>query len=309
LNELAQSTGTHGYSALPHEGTGVTARLATSGANIYSKNIDSHFRLLNLIHESRKAGINDVAGIKRVMRYAKNPMMKTANKAKYENILMRANRASMMYDGLTANERRTVARAFWFYPWTKAAARYGGHIAAEAPGFAGLASYLGKEGEQRQHKLLGDLPSFEYGLVPFGSKGTTTSQLGWLWPLNTTGQVLEYGARPEQLAGDLNPVYGAAVTAAGGPNQFGETGQPHPISQGLSELFAPTPEARIIHDYLNKKAIEKKTRMFPHTPGEDFYTSLLVGPSFPKHVNKKALHFAAKKERGGFQDILVPKKK
>lgn len=307
LNELAQATGTHGYSALPHEDQGVMGRIATKGANFYSHNIDSHFRLLNLIHEARRAGINDTRGMKQLIRYAKNPLMKSKNSAKYEHILGRANRVSMMYDGLTAGERRTLARAFWFYPWTKAAARYAGHVAAEHPKVTAVGAALGKQGEQLQQHELGTLPSFEYGLVPF-NHGKTTSQIGWLWPFNTASNVLEYGARPEQLAGNLNPVVGAAVTAAGGPNTYGESGQPHPIGQALSELAAPTPEARILHDFLNQKDIERKTRMFPHNPWETILQSFLVGPSYPKRTNKKALHFAAKKERGEFQDILVPRK-
>lgn len=308
LNELAQSTGTHGYSALPHEDPGFIGKKATQGANFYSKHIDAHFRLLNLVHEARRAGINDVRGIKQLIRYAKNPMMKSKYAAKYEHVLGRANRVSMMYDGLTAGERRTVSRAFWFYPWTKAAARYGGHIALEHPKVSALGIAASKQGEQMQHKLLGDLPSFKYGLVPF-DHGKTTSELGWLWPMNTASNVAEYVARPEQLVGNLNPVYGAALTAVGGPNQFGESGQPHPIGQALDQLFSPTPEARILHDYLNQKSVEKKTHMFPHPWWQDILTSAVVGPSYPKRTNKKALHFAAKKERGGFQDILVPKKR
>jgi len=214
----------------------------------------------------------------------------------------------MMYDGLTAEERRTVARAFWFYPWTKAATRYAGHVAAEHPKVSALAIAESKQGEQMQQKMLGRLPSFEYGLVPF-DHGKQTSQLGWLMPFNTAGNVAEYGARPEQIAGNLNPVYGGLVTALGGPNQYGESGQPHPVGQGISEIFGPTPEARILHDYLNQKDVEKKSRMFPHDWKQDFLTSLLVGPSYPKRTNKKALHFAHDREHNQFSDILIPRHK
>jgi hypothetical protein len=313
LMESQQATGTHGYLALPHEGSNLAAHAATKGANFFANHVDARFRFMNLAHEARKAGIDTVPEFKKMLNYAKDPSkrIKIADAQKYEQVLRRSDRVSMMYDGLTPTERATVSRALWFYPWMKAATRYGGHVMAEHPLAAGVGANVGAYGRKVQRKELGALPSFEYGLIPF-NHGHTTSSAGWLWPFNTTGQVAELGARPQQIIGNLNPATQAGLTAISGLNSFGDTvpgGRGYPsLKEAASEMFAPTPEASILKDYLDQKSAERKTHMFPHKPSTDFLTRLLVGPSYPKVTNKKALHKAAQRESGKGYSIFIPHK-
>lgn len=313
LVDEAQATGTHGYLAIPHEGTGRGGRFATKGANMYARHIDARFRRMNLRHEAMKAGIKTLPEYRKLLAYAKDPTkrIKIADARKYEQVLRRADRTSMMYDGLTATERATLSRAFWFYPWTKAAARYGGHVAMEHPiASAGMIA-AGKKGEADQKRFFGGLPTFEYGGIPLAG-GKEMSNAGWLTPFNTTGQVVGMGANPMELAGSLNPAVGAMVTAAGGPNSFGETtpgGPGYPsLNAALGELFAPMPEMSILKDYLDSKAAERKTHMFPHSPANDFMTRLIGGPAWPRKYNKKAGHKARARERGQGFDLFIPKK-
>jgi hypothetical protein len=182
----------------------------------------------------------------------------------------------------------------------KAATRYGGHVMAEHPLAAGVGANVGAYGRKVQRKDLGALPSFEYGLIPF-NHGHTTSSAGWLWPFNTTGQVAELGARPQQIIGNLNPATQAGLTAISGLNSFGDT---VPGGRGYPSLK----EASILKDYLDQKSAERKTHMFPHKPSTDFLTRLLVGPSYPKVTNKKALHKAAQREGGKGYSIFIPHK-
>jgi hypothetical protein len=181
----------------------------------------------------------------------------------------------------------------------------------ERPVPAAIGSNAGVLGREDQQHKLGSLPSYEYGLIPIGKH--LTSSAGWLTPFNTSGQVAEMASRPTQVAGNLNPAYQAMLTAATGLNSYGQEtpgGPGYPaIKEALPELTAPMPEASILHDYLNSKAAERKTRMFPHSPGQDWFTRFLVGPSYPKVTNKTALHRAHAEENGGFTTINIPKKK
>ena len=290
--EAVAASGTHGYMALPHEGTSHIAQLASKGANFYAHRIDSPFRFLNLVHEARKEGIETPEQFRQLLAHAKNPAAKTADAAKMNQVLARANRASMMYDGLGQNEQRILARGLWFYPWTKAAFRYAGHTLMEHPAKALALGEAGKIGEQVQERRLGPLPSYEYSLTPWANG--TTSNLGILTPFGTAGNVVEAVARPSTVAQFANPVYGAGLTATTGVNQYGQKTKT-PIGDALSQLFAPTPEAQVLSAYMHPS---KPTQIFQKTPA-GAAIRMVLGPSFPRKTNRVALNRAAQREKTG----------
>lgn len=309
IQRAAQATGVHGYSALPHEGEGIAGKFASSGANAYARVVDSPFRFVNLAHEAYKAGIRTPQEFEKMLKYAENPLkkgMSAADKQKYQQVLGRTNRVSMMYDGMTARERATIARGLWFYPWTKAAFRYAGHVAAEHPVVsAGLAA-TGKQGEAQQKKYLGALPDFAQGLIPLDG-GKETSNAGILTPFNTVGTMMNTASGRESLMQNLNPAAAAALALGTGLNSFGQV-KGSKVGNALSDLVSPTPEFSILNDYLHAKSAERKSRMFPHKPSEDFFTRLLLGPSFPRKTNRSALHKEYRKEHpipGSYQ-ITIP---
>jgi hypothetical protein len=312
-----QLTGVHGYIAMPHEensfasrtamhGIKVKGRTVAPGAEWYAHVIDSPFRWLNLTHEARLRGLTTSGDIKKMMKWAENPNLHAKNANLYNQILMRTNRTSMMYDGLTPRERATVARALWFYPWTKAAVRFGGHVAIEHPIKAGVAANLGLKGRKEQKKVFGALPSFGYGYTPIGGR---ISGLGSLSPFNTVGQSLDLASGAENLSQNANPATAAALSLATGLNNFGEVGGGR-IHNALTAMVQPMPEFSILHDYLDSKGAGSKTRIFPHNPSEDFLTRFLVGPPYPRKYRKKNLHRAYKREHPvpGY-DIHIPFKK
>lgn len=293
--EAVSASGTHGYMALPHEGTSRIASVATKGANFYAHRIDSPFRFLNLVHEARKAGIDTPDKFRELIAFAKRPDDSAPGAATMTQVLRRSNRVSMMYDGLGQNEKRILARGLWFYGWTKSAVRFAGHTLAEHPLKSFALGQAGEIGTERQDELLGPLPSYEYGLVPFGSgQNPLTSDLSVMTPFGTAGNVAELVARPAGLVGELNPVYGAAVTAGSGVNQYG-TKTTSPIGDALSQLFAPTPEAQVVAAYLHPP---RPTQIFQKTPRSQALRAV-VGPSLPRRTNKAALAKAAARERSG----------
>jgi len=292
--EAVAASGTHGYLALPHEGVGHVAQLATKGANFYAHRIDSPFRFLNLVHEAAKMGYKTPEQFRELLAEAKNPGT-AADAMKAQYVLARANRVSMMYDGLGANEQRTIARALWFYPWTKAAVRFGGHVAGEHPFQAAALGQAGASGRQEQNQVLGDLPSYEYALTPFGG-GThpETSNFSVLSPFGTVGSVAEGGARPfGLLSGSLNPVYAGGASAIADA-LAGKTNQ-KALADLLGSATAPTPEAQILAAHRHPS---KPTQIFQKTPLGALERSV-GGPSLPRKTNKAALNKAAARERAG----------
>lgn len=294
--KASAATGTHGYLALPHEGTSAIAKRASRGASFYAHRIDAPFRFLNLVHEARKAGIDTPDDFRQLVAHASNPAKLTP---KEREVLGRANRVSMMYDGLGENEQRRLARVLWFYPWTKAATRYVGHTIAEHPLKAAVGGQLGRQGVQVQGQRLGPLPSFEYGLLPLG--GGRTSEPGSLLPFTTTANVAGLIARPGTTLQQANPAYSALLTALAGVNQFGEHTN-SPIGDAASELFSPTPEAQILSSYRHPT---KPTQIFTNTPLSELARSL-GGPSVPRKTNKAALNKSAAKQHERSITIYLP---
>ena len=299
FGELAASTGTHGYQALPAEGTSKAATLARKGAGFYAHKIDAPFRFLNLVHEARAAGIDDLQGFRDLIEAAKNPGKATARQL---SVLKRANRVSMIYDGLGPNEKRFITRGVWFYPWVKASTRFAGHTIAEHPLASEFGGQAGAIGERRQAHELGALPYYEYGLLPLG--GNMVSDPGNLSPFATAGQMLQIPAHMNEARGNLNPVAAALVDLLTGTDSFGSPSHNRGAT-ALGDLLAPTPEAQALAGF-RRRHKDQSNRMFPNSGGlygtEDELLRSIFGPSFPRKVNKAALHRAER----GYHTINIP---
>jgi len=296
--EALSASGQHGVTALPHAGSNTIARVAGRGAGWWARHIDAPFRFNNLAYEARQAGFTTPDQFRAMLKQAADPAssgLSAAQAAKVDWVLKRANRVSIMYDGLNATEKRFITRAFWFYPWVKGATRFAFHTASEHPFKTAVGAGAGKVGKQRQAQGLGALPSYEYGLIPFGSGANpATTDLTTFTPFGSAADVLEAGARPGTTSGFLNPAYASLLTALTGTNQFGNK-TTKPIGDALSELFSPTPEAQIINAALHPS---KPTQMF-HTTPKSAGERALFGPATPRKVNKAALNKSAAREKSG----------
>lgn len=265
--DLAAATGTHGYQALPHAGTGVISKIATKGANAWARKIDAPFRLNAMLYELRQVGIDTPEAIDKAIGQLKDPTrggMSGSDIAKLDGAVRRANRASIMYDGMSAAEKRYVARYVWFYPWTKGAARFATHTVGEHPVKSAVGGQIAAEGSQYRNQELGPVPSYELGLTPIsGGAHPLTSTFSSFTPYSTVGSVAELAAHPldpdEGILGQLNP-YSAAVAqliaeaAAKKPNAIGDA---------LHQAVSPTPEMQLVDAYLHPPG---PNRMFQPTP-------------------------------------------
>lgn len=265
--DLTAATGTHGYQALPHAGTGVIAKVATKGANAWARKIDAPFRLNAVLYELRQIGIDTPEKIDQAIAQMKDVTrsgMSGSEIAKLDGAVRRANRASIMYDGMSATEKRHIARYVWFYPWTKGAARFATHTVAEHPVKAVVGGQIANQGSLDRNNALGPVPSYELGLTPIsGGAAPLTSTFSSFTPYSTVGDVSELVAHPldpdKGVFGQLNPYYAALaelVTQAAAK-------KPNAIGNALHQAVSPTPEMQMIDAYLHPPG---PNRMFQPTP-------------------------------------------
>ena len=258
--ELASVTGTHGYQALPHQGTNIVARGATRGANFWARHIDAPFRLNSILYELRQAGFNTAPLVRQALDHLRAPAdspLSLEDGMKVDQAVREANRASIMYDGLGNVEQRVIARVLWFYPWTKGAARFTFHTAASHPVKALALAQTGALGAAAQHGLLGPVPSFEQGLTPVGGSTSNplTSNFSSYTPFSTLGQVAQMIEHPRNVdtgvASQANPEMTALVDLIRGKGYrqaAGDAVQPTPEMQILTALLHPPAATRMFGD-------------------------------------------------------------
>lgn len=292
--ELAALTGTHGYEALPHAGVSVAAKVAGAGARTYAKKIDSPFRVNAILYELRQAGFETPEAVRGALRQLRDPArsgMPADKIARLDGAVRRANRASIMYDGLSNVERRYVARYFWFYPWVKGATRFAFHTGAEHPVKAQAGIAIGRQGAQERNQGLGPVPSFELGLTPL-TRGASplTANFASFTPFSTLGDVAEIAKSPQAAVDQLNPVYSGL--AQGVADALEKKGTGKAIRDFVSQATAPTPEAQIVTNLLQPTGSgffpTTGTRMF----GKSWQSALLrslAGTGVPRHTNRSAL--------------------
>jgi hypothetical protein len=290
------ASGTHSVEALPHEGTNAIARGATKGAQWWARRIDAPFRFNSVAYAAREGGYTTPAAFREWLYKLQNPEGQSAlERSHVIDVAKRANREAIAYDRLGDFERRYLARVFWFYPWTRGAVSFAVNTFAEHPWKSAVLGAAGNLGREYQAEMLGPVPSFEQGLIALGGGPfPTTTDLSTFSPFATAGDVLELGARPGGAAGFLNPVFGAALTAGTGVNQYGRHTNT-PVGDAFSQLFQPTPEAQILSTLLHPS---RPTQIFQHTPEQAVLRSLF-GPAYPRPVNVPALNKSAAREQAG----------
>ena len=308
---LASVTGTHGYEALPHAGTGRIAAVATKGAGWWARHVDAPFRLNAILYELRQIGYDTAAGVREALAYIHDPQASTLSferGAQIDQAVREANRASIMYDGLGDIEQRYIARVLWFYPWTKGAARFAFHTVAAHPVKALALAQTGALGAAYQHGVLGPVPSYEEGLTPFtGGAHPLTGNLASLTPFSTLGTVAQMAQHPLRedtgIASQANPTYTGLIDLIRG----------HGLGTALSDVGAPTPELQAIDAYLhppgpNRMFGSTNTHLSSDPRVEAFLSALLraaAGTAVPRPVNKAVLNTAAQHEREKHHTITV----
>lgn len=313
--DLTAATGTHGYQALPHAGTTRIAKIAGKGANAWARHIDAPFRLNAVLYELRQVGYDTPALIDKAIGHLKDQTrdgMDAASASKLDWAVRRANRASIMYDGLSAAEKRYVARYLWFFPWVKGAARFVGHTIEEHPFKAEAISQTGVLGARDRQNALGTVPPYEFGLTPLtGGQSPLTSNFSSFTPFSTAGnvaQLIQHPLNPDQgVEGQMNPFYAAITTLL----TEAKEGKPHALRDALTQAVSPTPELQAVNAFRHPPG---PTKMFGATnlgtggsAREKALLSALAralgGTAVPRPTRKSALAKAS----NGYRTISIPK--
>lgn len=292
------AAGQHGFASMPHEGASKVGQVATKGANWWAKHADAPFRFNGIAYEARKAGFDTPAKFRDLLEKLQDPSGLDAKEAaRIDGVAKRANREGIAYDRLSATERQFISRAVWFYPWLRGTVGFAWNTLAEHPLKANVLGQAGVAGRKRQETELGDLPSYEQGLFKLaGGSKPLVADFSTFSPFATPADITDAIARPSQLSGFLNPVYGATDQLINGQNQFGSKSA-HPVTDALASLLATTPEAQVATAILHRHQDQSK-RMFHTTPWSAALRTLL-GPGTPRRVNLTAAHSAASRERAG----------
>jgi hypothetical protein len=296
------ATGEHGFTSMPHEGVSRVSRVAGRGASWWARHVDAPFRFNSLAYEARKAGFDTPKQFRYLLDKLEDPTgLDAAQTAKVEWVGKRANREAIAYDRLSAGEKQYLAGAIWFYPWVRATVNFLGNTITEHPFKAAAAGAMSKQAEQLQQQQLGDLPSYERGLVQLkGGARPLVADFSTFSPFATPADVADL-ASVGQAASLLNPVYASLAMLAMHQNQYGQHTN-NPLGDAASELVSPTPEAQIVNGFLDRHR-DQSRRMFPQSQRWSGTLSpilrAVLGPGTPRRINLAAAAAAASRERSG----------
>ena len=286
------AAGQHGFmSILRMRALASLALWLPKGAQMWAHRADAMFRFNSIAYEARKAGYRTPAQFKDFLDKLEDPKgLSPEEKARVENVAKKANRTNISYDRLNDTEKRVAGRALWFYPWLKGSSTYAGRTVLENPVKTFVLGHAGANESKRDENILGELPSYESGLMPVGHMNAAgnipTTNLNTFSPAGTLGsllQVPEYGA----LAQNLNPVAGALIQLLTRTNQYGQHSNT-PGMDALQAILGATPEFQI-----GSAASGHKSKMFPTENVRSELYRFLGGPAVPRQVNKADLNKAA----------------
>jgi hypothetical protein len=304
LRALA-AAGQHGFAAMPHEGQGIIGRIAAHGAGWWARHADAPFRFNSLAFEARKAGFDTPAKFRQLLAQAEDPGshgLNAAQTAKVDWVLKRANREQIAYDRLNEFERRYITRGIWFYPWVKGATMFAGNTLLEHPVKAATLEAGAVPARQRQQRTLGELPSYEGGLIPLSGGATPlVTDPSTFSPFATPADVLEVASGKAKLADFLNPALAGGGSLAYKLTPFGGKST-NPLLDSLRTTFGPAWPVQLAEAFAARNT-DQSRRMFPKSRAlygtRDPLLRALLGPAVPRHINLTAAAAAARRERTG----------
>jgi hypothetical protein len=192
IEKMDQSMG-GGFSELlkPTGIAGRVHRVSNAFASGYGRVVDVPFRRASFLHEARLSGFTTPEDIERLLN---DP----TQAATLTRVASRANEEILNYDRMGPGEQAILRRLVFFYPWLKASTRYVSYAAKNHPFAAGLSGYTGQTGQKQIANVLGDLPSFEEGLIPitgahgpFWARTALTSNPSSFTPIAEPAEIAE----------------------------------------------------------------------------------------------------------------------
>jgi len=158
--QMGEGVGESGFKQMTGLGQKVQAGSAAIG-KAYGKVVDEPFRINAFLHEANLHGYGTAEELTKLLR---DPSKAEDLRA----VTNRANEAIINYERLGPGEESVARRLILFYPFIKGASRYANYFFKEHPLAAAAQSNLGELGQQRSEELLGNLPAYLQGIIPYG---------------------------------------------------------------------------------------------------------------------------------------------
>lgn len=220
-------------------------------ARFWSRYTDQYFRRAALIHELRRMGAHDQAGMEHLLfDEAERPKLVQASK--------RANKAMVEFNNLTWYEKNVFRHIIFVYPWVSRSAVWSVRTVLEHPVQSAVLVHLGKiaQDDQDSDPVLSKLPEWfkRTGYVPVGfthdgspkvvnpASVNSFSTMGDLLSVGTAGLQGDKYASTEDLFG---PFAKFVIHGATGRDEFGNeypggqwAGSARELLQGLPQAAA-----------------------------------------------------------------------
>jgi hypothetical protein len=218
--------------------------------DVQSKVADRHFRRAAFLHEARRAGYSKLADVRDLIRRAE-----TNQRAMNElvEIGRKANDEIVRFGRLSATEQHILRHLFFIWSWTKGASLYAARFPVAHPVVAGATAQLGRQGKEHVADVLGDVPDWLRGYIPYGVDEKGNPRLinpGSLTPLGTgldvaraaigTGELFagkELTPEDRTLLDLLNPLIRNPIEA-----RFGGTPVPRGFARDIALVRLLKPE-------------------------------------------------------------------
>jgi hypothetical protein len=199
--------------------TGFMHNVNEKVAGAWNAATDLHMRRSAFLHEAKRLGFSGKEDINRLLH-------DTTLRPKLNEVTRRARKIIGDYEDLGPTEKNAIRRIAYFYPWTKVATKWTGHLLGEHPiKTAALAANSRAEAEHAK-KLLGKMPEWTRvaGLVPVGKEHGGLLKTVNPSSVNTPATVVQTGAALANTARGL-------------------AGQAQHGSVGLGDILTPAAEA------------------------------------------------------------------
>jgi len=136
-------------------------KLSRGAGKFYGRIVDTPFRIASLLHEARVDGITSMSELRSLLTDPKQ-------RDHLNDLTSRANDAIINFELMDPYEQAIMRRLIFFYPWIKGSTRYTANLYKEHPLAFGAQAMAGHQESQRQEDILGDIPPWARGLVPWG---------------------------------------------------------------------------------------------------------------------------------------------
>jgi hypothetical protein len=266
-------------------------KAVTNTANLLGRLTDDTSRMLSLMHELRRAGLNTPEKIQKALH-------DEGWQVRLDGIEMRAQHEAIPFGKMSDVERRTVARALFFYPWTRAAVEWTLRFPGEHPYQASVVGNVGQQGAEATQQSLGEVPGWARSLIPVGHDRTINlANLNTAQTLSDTAEMASSLVKNPKIADQGETIEqnfgpGAAAVLGAATGTVRGRGHYSRLEAALRGGLGTLPEVSW-YDRTHKGP----DAAYPAQSPLEAITSSFLGGGYPRKTNVDALNRQAEQQK------------